>query len=318
MSGSPTNVAAKKTSLESTEDSSSPRTTAAKSINSPNSSRRTFVPGIRGTLSSVKETYRNVLEDRTFRKLKANDINSSFLESLSTELKDFWMANVEETFPGTPKNVKFFVQATSALIDYFKIVQMANGEDTCLPSKSVDCIWQIWMKFDDHCRQNKLPNQSSLENICYKVADKLVPHPKDLPLLSYEDNEIALARTYVLNCKIDSIDFKLGPIPTLFGLDLRLKMGFGKAYFRRKYIMHAEMNEKGQPIGAALNHDKICLKTFQDLGFILEPQTHFKIFDNEYRGPEEFGSAAINAGDRESYRGSVGQVGEEEKIDFKS
>jgi len=192
---------------------------------------------------------------------------SAMLNEMPRELYTLWADTAKEEFPGISKTPKFFVESAVGLMEYFKCVEMARGEQTVLASNAADSVWHAWLLFDETYPDN----ENNLKSFTKRNFSREIDH---LPVGDFKSNsEDALARTFVLNCLLNGFDFVHGAIPSVFRLDGRLKMPGGWKYRRVSAtagVAHCVIDKNGRPGNQYVSHPGICLQKFQELGYLTE------------------------------------------------
>jgi hypothetical protein len=89
---------------------------------------------------------------------------------------------------------------------------------TFLPSKAADSVWHAWIKHD----------LESYSNYCRKWFKREISHQPVSKDTTQRQKQDGIVTTFVLNCLLNGIDFAIGELPSLFILDRKLQMPFGK------------------------------------------------------------------------------------------
>jgi len=121
-----------------------------------------------------------------------------------------------------PRTPLFFVKAVTGLVEYFRCMELAKGDELLLPSKAIYTVWQAWLAYDDQFRQERtLLNTFTAENFQRIIPFKAMPDN-----LGPEHSDV-LARTLAVNCELNGLDARQGDIPSLFEIDRLVKMPKG-------------------------------------------------------------------------------------------
>ena len=214
---------------------------------------------------------------------------------MPVELEEYWVKMAKFRFPDISTNKRFFEKAAVGLLTYFLMVSSTSSKpiDLILPSKAADSVWYCWVCLD------RFSDSHSLDEFCIEHFDMTISRKYDF-IPNSDEMELALARSYVLNCQLDGLDFQYCQLPSLFTLDCKLKMAWGWNFFvskqQNQYISHNCLNKYGMPSGRneeteIVMHSSICLHSFFLLGFLQEYPPPYLIFKNVQ--DEEWGNFVL-------------------------
>lgn len=160
-------------------------------------------------------------------------VHRTALEDLPDGLETAWRQTAPQEYPGIRTDAFFFVCATEGLLRFFDAVRHSS-RPCALPSEAADSVWHAWLRM----------NPIGLERFCRKYFGRTIPHVDRAGLAGLSSS--ALANTLMAGRSLQGIA-PLGPqLPTLFGLDARLRMPGGHGYWvRGEDIVYARLDQRG-------------------------------------------------------------------------
>ncbi len=175
------------------------------------------------------------------------------LENLPPGLETAWRHGAPQEYPGIPTDAFFFVRAAEGLLRFFDAV--THSERPCaLPSEAADSVWHAWLRHDP----------IGLEGFCRRHFGRVIPHVERAGL-----GTGALAGTLMAGRRLEGIA-PLGPrLPLLFGLDARLRMPGGHAYWvLGDDILYARLGPRGRRLDPALPHPELATGALLAAGLV--------------------------------------------------